>query len=188
MVDPGPRPLHAARSLGRWWWPTLTVSSFVAVVAYTFAHDDLAPGLSHRGLLSVALAALVVALLTIHRRYGPWPLTRALAEYTVVAVLTGLLVATGAGASQPAADHPTKSDEAKTTPERKPKAEAAAGDDRPVVLRAAAKVVRAVTGAVGWLVDLWRQADRNTKPTDSQAMRAPHLSSPPAARSTWRIP
>jgi hypothetical protein len=43
LVDPGPRPLHAAWSLGRWLWPTLVVSGFLAVVAYTFAHDDPPP-------------------------------------------------------------------------------------------------------------------------------------------------
>jgi hypothetical protein len=43
LMDPGPFPLHAARSLGRWLWPTLAVSSFLAVVAHTFANDPPAP-------------------------------------------------------------------------------------------------------------------------------------------------
>jgi hypothetical protein len=62
---------------------------------------------------------------------------------------------------------------------RPTQAQAAAGDDQPAVVRVGAKVVRGVTGAakaiagaVRWLVDLWRQADRNTDPTDSQAMAA----------------
>ena len=97
----GPRPLppQAARSLGRWLWPTLAVSGFVAVVARTFDHDPSAPGLSSRGLLTVALAAVVVVLLTIHRRNGPRPLARAMAEYTVVVVLAGLLAAAGTGST-----------------------------------------------------------------------------------------
>ena len=82
LMDPGPFPLQAARSLGRWLWPTLAVSGFVAVVAHTFDHDPSAPGLSSRGLLTVALAAVVVVLLTLHRRHGPRPLARAMAEYT----------------------------------------------------------------------------------------------------------
>jgi hypothetical protein len=190
LIDPGPRSLHAARSVGRWLWPTLAVSGFVAVVAYTVAHDDPAPGLSHRGLLTLGLAAAVVVLLTVHRRYGPGPLARALAEYTVVAVLVGLLAAGGGGVDQQPADHPTpaKADQAKprsaATP--KTKAEAAASDDRPAVIQAGAKVVRAVTGAVGWLVDLWHQADPNTKPTDSQALAVPPLSPAPSVLSLWR--
>jgi hypothetical protein len=141
LMDPGPFPLQVARSVGRWLWPTLAVSGFVAVVAYAFAHDNPEPGLSHRGLLTIVLAAAVVILLTIHRRYGPGPLARALTEYTVVALLATLLAATGTGASQPAADHPTptKADQAKTTPDDKPKptpkTEAAADDYRPVVIR-----------------------------------------------------
>jgi len=93
LVDPGPRPLHAARSLGRWWWPTLTISGFLAVLAQVLDHDPSAPGLSYRGLLTVTLAATVVALLTIHRRSGPRWLARALAEYATVALLAALLAA-----------------------------------------------------------------------------------------------
>ena len=79
LVDPGPRYLHSARSVGRWLWPTLAVSSFVAVTGFVLRHDDPAPGLSGRGLFTVALAAAVVGLLTLHRRYGPRPLARAMA-------------------------------------------------------------------------------------------------------------
>jgi hypothetical protein len=169
LMDPGPFPLQAARSVGRWLWPTLAVSGFLAVVAHSFAHDDPAPGLSHRGLLTIALAAAVVILLTIHRRYGPGPLARALAEYAVVAVLAGLLAATGAAVDQPAADHPTPAtaDQAETTPAATPNGEAAAGKDWPAILQLPAKVIRAITGAVGWLADLWRQATEKTTPTDS---------------------
>jgi hypothetical protein len=187
-MDPGPFPLQAARSVGRWLWPTLAVSGFVAVVAYTFAHDDPTPGLSHRGLLTVALAAAVVVLLTLHRRYGPRPLARALAEYTVVALLAGLLAATGAPVDQRPANHPTptRAGQAKERPAATPKAEAAAGDDRPVVLHVAAKVVRAVTGAVGWVVDLWRQADQQATPSTGEAMAAAPRSPAPSVLVLWR--
>ena len=84
LLDHGPLPLRAAGSVARWWWPTLAVASFLAVVVYVTGHD---PGLSQRGLLTIALAALVVVLLTIHRTAGPSRLARAAAEYTVVAPL-----------------------------------------------------------------------------------------------------
>ena len=130
LVDHGPLPLRAASSVARWWWPTLAVGGFLAVVVQVLGHDDPAPGLSHRGLVTVALAAAVVVLLTIHRRNGPGPLARAVTEYTVVALLATLLAAAAAPGSisqaEPAA--------AKT----KPNAEAAADDDQPAVLQAGA--------------------------------------------------
>jgi hypothetical protein len=107
LMDPGPFPLQAARSLGRWLWPILAVSGFLTVVAHTFAHDDSASGLSQRGLLTIALAAALVVLLTIHRRYGLRSLARALAEYATVALLATLLTAPGAGIG-PAAGQPPR--------------------------------------------------------------------------------
>ena len=44
------------------------MAGFLAVVVQVLDHDASAPGLSYRGLLTVALAAVVVVLLTIHRR------------------------------------------------------------------------------------------------------------------------
>jgi hypothetical protein len=132
-------------------------------------HDHPSPGLSTRGLATIALAALVVVLLTIHRTAGPGALARAVAEYAVVAMLAGLLVA-GAGGVDLQPSNPIDSaakPEAKHAPEAKPNVQA--GQDRPGVLRVAArlgravtKAVRAVTGAADWLVDLWRQADAET--------------------------
>jgi hypothetical protein len=187
LVDPGPTSLHAARSLRRWWWPTLTVAGFLAVVVQVLAHDPPAPGLSLPGLLTIALAAAVVALLTIHRRFGPRPLARALAEYTVVALLATLLAAPGIG--QPA--DPAKPT---TASQAKPQSEAAAGD-QPAVIRAGATVLRAVTraaralaGAVRWVVDLWRQASQKADAANHQAMTTPppSPSRPPSAASSWR--
>ena len=185
LVDPGPHPLQAARSVGRWLWPTLAVSGFLVVTGFVLANDDPHPGLSARGVLTVALAAAVVVLLTIHRRNGPGPLARAVTEYTVVALLATLLAAAGAGIDQQAAG-PAKT---------KPPAEAAVGDDRPGVLQAGTTVVRAVTraakavaGAVRWLIDLWRQADQQAKPANSEAIAAWPLSPPPTVLSIWRSP
>jgi hypothetical protein len=175
LVDHGPLPFRAASSVARWWWPTAAVSGFVAVVAYVLGRDDPTPGLSHRGLLTVALAGLVVVLLTIHRRYGPGSLARAVLEYTVVALLATLLTAAAgaaAAAHQGPADRPTR-------------AQAAASDDQPAGLQAGAKFVRGVTraaravaGAVRWLVDLWRQADQQATPPTGEAMAAASPRSP----------
>ena len=186
LVDHGPLPLRAASSVARWWWPTTAVSGLVAVVAYVLGHDNPTPGLSHRGLLTVALTAVVVILLTIHRRSGSGSLARALLEYTVVALLATLLAAAGTTAHQGPNDQSTSAET---------QAQAAAGDDQPAVLRAGAKVVRGVTGAaravagaVRWLVDLWRQADQQTTPPTGEAMAASPHSPALDALSTWRSP
>jgi hypothetical protein len=185
LVDPGPRPLQAARSLGRWWWPTLTVTGFLAVLAYVVDHDPASPGLSSRGLLTVALATTVVALLTIHRRYGPRWLARALVEYATVALLAALLVAPADTVDRPAADQ---------APGGHARAQAAAGHAQPAVLRAVtkalgagAKLVRGVTGAVRWLVELWHRADQQaTARGVATANPAPSPSS--VHSSIWRLP
>ena len=185
LVDHGPLPLRAASSVARWWWPTTAVSGVVAVVAYVLDHDPT-PGLSHRGLLTVVLTAVVVVLLTVHRRYGSGSLARAVAEYAVVALLATLLAAVGTTAHQGPNDQSTSAEA---------QAAAAAGDDQPAVLRAGAKVVRGVTGAaravagaVRWLVDLWRQADQQTTPPTGEAMAASPHSPALDALSTWRSP
>jgi hypothetical protein len=174
-------------SVARWWWPTLALAGFGTVVGIVLGHDDpTTPGLSTRGLATIALAALIVVLLTIHRTAGPGALTRAAAEYTVVALLAGLLATGGAVVDQQPTDPTTPS-----TPHRA-NAQAAAGDAQPAVLRAlttvlhaGAKVVRGVTSAARWLIDLWRQADQQTTPT-GEAMAAPHRAPTPAAPSSWR--
>jgi hypothetical protein len=109
----------------------------------------------------------------------------------VVALLATLLAAPGVGLDQPAdPDQPTKAGQAKA----KPQAEAAAGDDQPALIRAGAKVVRAgakvvrgVSGAVRWLVDLWRQASQKAAPANGEAMAAPLPSLSPTAPSIWRF-
>jgi hypothetical protein len=189
LVDHGPTPLHAARSLRGWWWPTVTVAGFLAVVVQVLDHDDPAPGLSGPALVTIALAAAVVALLTIHRRYGPRPLARAVAEYTVVALLATLLATPGIGLDQPA--DPAQPTTAGQT-EARPQAEAAAGDDQPAVIRAGTKALRAVTrvasalsNAVRWLVDLWHRADQQAT-AEGEAMATPPPSLSPSAPSIRR--
>jgi hypothetical protein len=178
LVDHGPLPVRVAGSVARWWWPTLAIVGFLAVVVSVTSNDHPGPGLSQRGLLAIALAALVVVLLTIHRTAGPGPLVRAVAEYAVVAVLAGLLVAGAGGVDQPPTN-PTSS-EAERAATATPNLDA--GEDRrPGVLRVAAGVIRAVTGvvqavtgAVGWLIDLWRQADQQTdRPSRSPSTTTP---------------
>jgi hypothetical protein len=185
LLDHGPLPLRAAGSVARWWWPTLAVAGFLAVVVHVTGHDS---NLSQRGLLSIALAALVVVLLTIHRTAGPGPLARAVAEYAVVALLATLLTL-AAGGNQPPA--PT----AKGDANHAATASAEASQDRPWVLRVAATVIRAITGAIravtgaaGWLVDLWREADAKTDhPNRSPATTSPKaeaMAPPPTFAST----
>jgi len=160
LLDHGPLPVRMAGSVARWWWPTLAVAGFLAVVVYVAGHD---PNLSQRGLLTIALAALVVILLTIHRSAGPSRLARAAAEYTVAALLAALLALPAAGNQQPVT--PAAKGEGK----HPATARAEASQDRPRVLRvvtgairAVTRAVRAVTGAARWVADLWRQADAKT--------------------------
>jgi hypothetical protein len=171
--------------LGHWWWPILTISGFLAVVIQVLDHDPSTPGLSYQGLLTVALAATVVFLLTIHRRYGPRWLTRAVAEYATVALLATLLAAPAGTLDHRPAEHAANG---------QPRAQAAASRDQPAVIRAVtkvlgsgAKLVRGVTGAVRWLVELWHRADQQAT-AKGEAMGAPALLRfpSPSPPTTWR--
>jgi hypothetical protein len=182
LVDHDPLPLRVAGSVARWWWPILALAGFGAVAGLVLGHDHPAPGLSTRRLVTIALAALVVVLLTIHRAAGPGPLTRAVAEYAVVAVLAGLLVADLGGVAQPPADPATPAAKAEAGRAARAKPNLGADQDRPRALRVAAGVaqaltraIRAVTGAAGWLVDLWRQAQQQAdrRPSHSASTTTP---------------
>jgi hypothetical protein len=168
LVDPDPAPLHTARSVGRWLWPTVAVTGFLAVTGFVLGHDDPAPGLSRRGLLTIALAAVVVVLLTIHRRYGAWPLARALVEYAVVFLLAVLLATTGLEVDQP----PAGAEQASTT-----------SDQRPAL-------VKTLDGFWDWLGE-WRawvhkETNRRTR-TDSTALEQDlALARSPASSSSTR--
>jgi hypothetical protein len=134
FIDDGPLPLHTARSVGRWLWPTLAATGFLTLAGFALRHDDPAPGLSVRGLVTIALAGLVVILLTIRRAAGPGPLARALLEYGVVFLLAVLVATAGVPVDQPAATGN------KT---------AAAADQRPAL-------VKTLDGFRDWLSE-WRQ-------------------------------
>jgi hypothetical protein len=149
LIDHGPLPLRAATSVARWWWPTLAVAGFLALAGFVLGHDDPAPGLSQRGLVTIALAAVVVVLLTIHRAAGPGPLIRALAEYTVVALLAMLLATTGVDVDQP----PVDGTQASVAPDRRP------------------ALVKTLDGFRDWLAGWWQWADqeydRRTQPSST---------------------
>jgi hypothetical protein len=169
LIDDGPAPLQAARSVGRWLWPTLAVAGFGAVASFVLRYDDPAPGLSQRGLCIIALAAVVVVLLTIRRSAGPGPLARALAEYAVVALLVVLVATTGVDVDQAL----TGDKQASAVPDHRP------------------AVVKVIDGARDWL-GAWRQwadqeSDRRSRaaPTTLDHRRASTL--PPTVPAIWRI-
>jgi hypothetical protein len=92
--------------------------------------------------------------LTIRRRYGPWALTRALAEYTVLVLLVALLATSGAV----------------------PPAERALADSTrpPAAAQEAASLPPGIAQVVGagqrladagrWLAELWDRAKDMTEP------------------------
>src|SRR5215217_8317117 len=81
LADHGSLPMRVAGSVARWWWPTLALAGFGTVAGFILGHDYPGPNLSTRGLLTIALAATVVVLLTVHRAAGPGRLARASVEY-----------------------------------------------------------------------------------------------------------
>jgi hypothetical protein len=102
--------------IGRWLWPTLAVAGFLVVTGFMLAHDDPTPGVSARSLVTIALAALVVVLLTIRRAAGFGPLARALVEYAVVFLLAVLVATTGV----PVDPAPAAGEQASTFPDQRP--------------------------------------------------------------------
>ena len=163
-----PLPLHAAGMAGRWLYPTVAVGGFLLVAGFMVAHDDPTPGLSARGLLTIALAATVVILLTLRRGAGPGSLARTLGEYTVVFLLAMLLATTGtAPANQPS----PAGNQAR-----------AAVDQRPALVKTADRSWDRLTGAWDWLTELWRRADTKTAPGGAKGA-AP---APAPQPLTWR--
>jgi hypothetical protein len=149
LVDHGPLPLQTARSFGRWLWPTLSIGGFLVVTGFVFGHDDPTPGLSGRGLVTIALAAAVMVLLTLRRTAGPGPLARALFEYAVVFLLAVLVATTGINLDQaPAGD----------------KQASTARDQRPAL-------VKTIDGFQDW-VNQWRdwaRKETDRRPQSSSA-------------------
>ena len=165
LVDHGPLPLQTARSVGRWLWPTLAVSGFLLLTGFVLGHDDPAPGLSLRGLCTIALAAAVVILLTVRRTAGPGPLARALFEYAVVFLLAVLVATTGIDLDQAPAGG---------------KQASAASDQRPAL-------VKTIDGFRDWLSE-WRdwarkETDRRpaSPPSSRPTSRAGRLPAPPSS-------
>jgi hypothetical protein len=163
LVDHGPLPLQTARSVGRWLWFALAVSGFLVVTGFVLAHDDPTPGLSLRGLLTIALAAAVVVLLTIRRSAGPGPLTRALFEYAVVFLMAVLVATTGVTLDRP--------------PAAGGKTASAATDQRPAL-------VKTIDGFRDWLSEwrTWARKEADRRPQSSSATTP----APPLAPSTRR--
>jgi hypothetical protein len=170
-----PTPPPTIESLRRWLWPGTVLAAFAALVAYV-VQTSPGPGISVRGLVTLALAVIVLAVLTLRRRWGPLAMARTLAEYAVVAALAGLLVLAAAPSAPP---------------------ERPATERRPAATRQAATlppVIRQAVGAGRWLHELWQraghQADHRTpapsttrpEPTGEALASPPHSLAPP----TWR--
>jgi hypothetical protein len=170
LIDDGPLPLRAAGSVARWWWPALATGGFLAVASFVLGHDDPAPGLSGRGLATIALAAVVVVLLSIHRTAGPGPLARAMAEYTLVALLAALLATTGLHPAQPPGGT-----RASVAPDRRP------------------ALVKTLDGFRDWLATWWQWADqeydRHTRSSSTTTPSQRHAMAPSptpiASRRPW---
>jgi small-conductance mechanosensitive channel len=107
--DAPTEPLLPPHGRGRWRWVIVAGGGFLCVVSWVLTHDTAAGvGLSLRSWLTLALAALVVVLLSAYRAAGLRLLLRAVAEYTVVAVLAALLATTTAGRGPQPARQPSK--------------------------------------------------------------------------------
>ena len=169
LIEP-PRRLHAGAIL-RWWWPTATVAGFLVLVAVVGDRDHPAPGLSMRGLVILTLAAAALTILTIRRRFGPWALTRALAEYAVLVLLVALL-ATPTPA-QPAATS-TRSSAAKQQAVKQGTASLPPGISQVV------GAGRRLADAGHWLLELWRRADHQTAPQSAPTNPEPNHQARPA--------
>ena len=162
--------LRAAGSVGRWLWPTLAVSGFLVVTAFVLGHDDPTPGVSLRGLCTIALAAAVVILLTLRRTAGPGPLTRALFEYAVVFLLAVLVATTGVDIDQA----PTSGKRASNLRDQRP------------------ALVKTVDGFGDWLSQWrdWAHKETDRRGQSSSATRSyttgHAMAHPPASPSTRR--
>jgi len=132
----------------RWLWLVPLVVGFLTVFGWVASHD---PGkglaLSNRGWLTIAAAAALMVLLSVHRTEGFGHLARVVAEYAVVAVLAVLVATSAAGVPQ----------QAPAAPDTRAQARAEAAGACPSVLHTRA-----------WLACLWHQASQAAK-TDQQA-------------------
>jgi hypothetical protein len=164
-----PPPLSAVRARWLLWLALGSISvAVLALVAFVLDHDNpRQPGLSERSWLTLGLAAVLLVLLSLHHRYGVWPLVRAVAEYAVVALLAVLLTLTALPvAGQSAGKQPT--------------AKQVAGKQAGTAAKAAGPGCPAVLRVPAWLACLWRQANPpSPKPQKGHAMAS--SPSPPVA-------
>ena len=157
-----------------WLWRLALAGGFLALASYVVSHDDPhQAGLSDRSWLTLGLAAALVGLLSVHRLAGVVPLLRALAEYSVVALLV-VLLATGPGAFAPAAKHPPGRGGTHAA-QRAATAGKQAG-------KHAARDCPPVRQVVAWVGCLWRQAQQAHQPKPKPGPKA--LSPTPPARRT----
>ena len=176
LTEPPRRRLHATAAVLRWWWPTATVAGFLVLVAVVGDRDHPAPGLSMRSLGILTLAAAALTILTIRRRFGPWALTRALAEYAVLVLLVTLLA--------------TPTPEQAPAPSTRPPAAQQQAATPPAVKQGTASLPPGISQVVGagrrladagqWLLDLWRRADHQTAPESAPTNPEPNHQARPA--------
>jgi hypothetical protein len=174
LTEP-PRRLHAGAIL-RWWWPTTTAAGFLILVAVVGDRDHSAPGLSMRGLVILTLAAAALTILTVRRRFGPWALTRALAEYAVLVLLVALL-ATPTPEQAPATS--TRSPAAQPQA-AKPQAVKQGTASLPPGISQVVGAGRRLADAGHWLLELWRRADHQTAPQSAPTNPEPNREARPA--------
>jgi hypothetical protein len=160
ITAPQAYPRARLAGLVRWAWPITAIGGFLALVGYAMGHDDpTRSGLSDPGLLTVALAVVVVLVLTVRRAAGPRALLRTLTEYTVV----GLLVLSPAGLDAGPAAKPEPRARARppaAAPAREQAPDQAREKDRPLLIQA----VEAPGNVIDWISDLWRRADQQAAP------------------------
>ncbi len=144
------RPAGRVTERTRWLWLVPLVVGFLTVFGWVASHD---PGkglaLSNRGWLTIAAAAALMVLLSVHRTEGFGHLARVVAEYAVVAVLAVLVATSAAGVPQ----------QAPAAPDTRAQAQARAE---------AAGACPSVLHTRAWLACLWHQASQAAK-TDQQA-------------------
>jgi hypothetical protein len=172
LIEP-PRRLHAGAIL-RWWWPTTTAAGFLVLVAVVGDRDHPAPGLSMRGLVILTLAAAALTILTIRRRFGPWALTRALAEYAVLVLLVALLATPAPPSSEQVPATSTRS------PAAKPQAVKQGTASLPPGISQVVGAGRRLADAGHWLLELWRRADHQTAPQSAPTNPEPNHQARPA--------
>jgi hypothetical protein len=151
LTQPPPRRRRRSGAVARWWWPILVVVILLAVVAFVLDHDSAGAGVSVRGLVALALAVVVLAVLTIRRRWGPLAVFQTLTEYTIVAVLVVSLVAL-AGPDAPAS--------ARESARRRPQPARVEAADRP-------------SNPLEWLAEQWRRAGELADRSQPHAAHSP---------------